>query len=117
MTSEEKFPNAHPLKEHLERDGMWWTLGQILGVRISEERLRRYVNGIEPIPHTIKQDFDWFYNTFYNEESPLYRRKNNEGSLRLLFLIKIENKHNILKYYSFISFVCFVYDVDEKFGG
>ena len=79
MTSEDKFPKAHPLKEHLERDGSWWTLGQVIGVRISEERLRRLVNGLEPIPHPIKQDFDWFYNIFYNKKSPMYRFKNSKG--------------------------------------
>ena len=79
MTSEYKFGNAHPVMAHLDREGMYWILGHLIGAKISEDRLKLYVDEIELMARWLRQEVDWFYNTFCNEISPMYRHKNNKG--------------------------------------
>jgi len=65
MTSEDKFPNAHPIKDYLETDWEWELLRESTKVQIKEAKLKRYVYGLDPMPSGLELDIDSFYENFF----------------------------------------------------
>jgi len=54
MRSKYNFPNQHPLKDEIrQRRIKLWQLRDLTG--ISESKMSRYLNGVEPMPERVER--------------------------------------------------------------